>query len=64
MQDLRKLLAGSRGEVIVARRLPRAEVEVLERERGDSDATVHGIIANCRDPRLMRLASRSASRAY
>jgi hypothetical protein len=42
MQGLRKLLAGSRGEVIVARRITRAEVEVLERERGDSDAAVHG----------------------
>lgn len=42
MQEFRKLLAGSRGEVIVARRLTRAEVEVLERERGDSDAAVHG----------------------
>jgi len=42
MQELRKLLTGSRGEVIVAQRLTRAEVEVLERERGDSDAAVHG----------------------
>lgn len=42
IRDLRKLLAGSRGEVIVARRLTRLEQEVLERERGDSDAAVHG----------------------
>ena len=41
MPELRKLLAGSRGEVIVARRLTRAEQELLERERGDSDAGVH-----------------------
>ena len=39
--ELRKLLAGSRGEVIVARRLTRAEQELLERERRDSDAGVH-----------------------
>ena len=46
MRGLRELIADSRGEVIVARRLNRAEVEVLERERGDSDASVHaGIIA-------------------
>ena len=44
MQALRKLLAGSPGEVIVARRLTRAEVEVLERERGGSDAGVHARI--------------------
>jgi hypothetical protein len=44
MQDLRKLLAGSRGEVIVARRLTRAEQAQLEREREDSDAGVHARI--------------------
>ena len=33
VQDLRKLLAGSRGEVIIARRLTHVEQEVLERER-------------------------------
>ena len=41
MPELRKLLAGSRGEVIVARRLTRAEQELLERHRGDYDAEVH-----------------------
>ena len=46
MRELRELIAGSRGEVIVARRLNRAEVEVLERAREDSDASMHaGIIA-------------------
>ena len=42
MQDLRKLIGGSRGEVIIARRLTGAELKVFERERGDSDAAVHG----------------------
>jgi hypothetical protein len=41
MQELRKLLAGSRGEVIVARRLTRGEAHVLERERVNSDAGMH-----------------------
>jgi len=41
MPELRKLLAGSQGEVIVARRLTRAEQELLERHRGDYDAEVH-----------------------
>jgi hypothetical protein len=46
MQDLRKLLAGSRGEVIVARRLTRGEAHVLERRRADCDADLHaGFIA-------------------
>lgn len=46
MQELRKLLAGSRGEVIVARRLARGEVDELETRRVDCDAAVHaGIIA-------------------
>ena len=42
MPELRKLLADSQGEVIVARRLTPAEQELLERKRGDSDAMVHG----------------------
>ena len=46
MRELSKMLAGSRGAVIVARRLTRAEVELLERRRVDCDADVHaGIIA-------------------
>jgi hypothetical protein len=44
LRDLRKLLTGSRGEVIVARRLTRGEQALLERERGDSDAGVHARI--------------------
>jgi len=34
MQELRTLLAGSYGKVIIARRLTNAEVKVFERERG------------------------------
>jgi hypothetical protein len=41
MQELRKLLAGSRGEVIVARRLTRGETYVLERRRADCDVDLH-----------------------
>jgi hypothetical protein len=41
MQELRKLLAGSRGEVILARRLTRGEAHVLERRRADCDADLH-----------------------
>jgi hypothetical protein len=41
MQDLRKLLAGSRGEVIVARRLTHEEAGVVERRRTDCDRDVH-----------------------
>lgn len=54
MQDLRKLLAGSRGEVIIARRLTRAEQELLERERGDSDAGVHARIIVKEEERFHR----------
>lgn len=46
MRTLRRLLAESRGGVIVARRLTPAEVELIERRRLDCDADVHaGIIA-------------------
>jgi len=41
MQELRKLLAGSCGRAIIARRLTNAEVKVFERERRDSDAGMH-----------------------
>jgi len=54
MRELRKLLAGSRGEVIVARRLTRAEQELLERERGDSDAGVHARIVVKEEERFQR----------
>ena len=53
-RELRKLLAGSRGEVIVARRLTRAEQELLERERGDSDAGVHARIVVKEEERFQR----------
>lgn len=46
MRTLRRLLSGSRGEVIIARRLTPAEAGLLERRRLDCDADVHaGIIA-------------------
>lgn len=41
-----ELLAGSRGTVIVARRLTGAELRWFERERGHSDAAVPGAIVN------------------
>ncbi|MCX5745775.1 MAG: hypothetical protein NT062_25140 [Proteobacteria bacterium] len=41
MDELRKLLAGSRGTVIVARRLAGAELRLFEQYRADSDAEVH-----------------------
>ena len=44
MHELCKLLAGSRGEVIVARHLTRAEVGLLERMRENCDAEVHARI--------------------
>ena len=54
MRDPRKLIAGSRGEVILARRLTRAEQELLALERGDSDAGVHGAIVNKEELRFRR----------
>lgn len=58
MRELRKLLAGSRGEVIVARRITRAEQELLERERGDSDAGVHARIIVKEEERFRRRSAR------
>lgn len=58
MQDPQELLAGARGTVIVARRLTRAEVEVLERERGDSDAGVHARIVGKEEERFRRRRAR------
>jgi hypothetical protein len=52
--ELRKLLAGSRGEVIVARRLTSAEQELLERERGDCDAGVHARLVIKEEERFWR----------
>jgi hypothetical protein len=46
MRDLRKLIAGSRGAVIIARRLTHEEAGEIESRRVDCDAAVHaGIIA-------------------
>ena len=54
MPELCKLLAGSRGEVIVARRLTRAEQELLERHRGDYDAEVHARLVVKEEERFWR----------
>ena len=46
MRELRELIAGSRGEVIVARRLTHEEAGAVESSRVNSDVDVHaGIIA-------------------
>ena len=46
MEELRKMIAGSRGAVIIARRLTQEEAKELESRRLDCDADVHaGIIA-------------------
>lgn len=58
LRDLRKLLVGSRGEVIVARRLTRGEQALLERERGDSDAGVHARIVVKEEERFRRRRAR------
>jgi hypothetical protein len=54
MRALRKRIAGSRGEVIVARRLTRAEQALLEHERGDSDAGDHARIVVKEEERFQR----------
>jgi hypothetical protein len=54
VQELRELITGSRGEVIVARRLTRAEVELIERRRLDCDAAVHGSIVAKEEERFRR----------
>lgn len=54
VQDLRKLIGGSRGEVIIARRLTVSELKVFERERGDSDAAVHGHLVTKEELRFVR----------
>ena len=54
MEELRKLLAGSRGEVIVARRLTSAEAGFLERRRLDCDADAHAGIITREEVRFRR----------
>jgi hypothetical protein len=44
MRDLHELIAGSRGEVIVARRLTHEEAGTIESARVDCDAGVHAHI--------------------
>ena len=54
MRELRKMLAGSRGAVIIARRLTRAEAEVLETRRVNCDADVHASIIAKEEERFRR----------
>jgi hypothetical protein len=54
MQELCKLLAGSRGEVIVARQLTRAEAGLIERRRLDCDADAHAGIITTEQLRFQR----------
>jgi hypothetical protein len=55
MRELRELIADSRGEVIVARRLTHEEAGAVERSRVHSDVDVHaGIIAKKEEERFRR----------
>jgi len=54
MPELRKLLAGSPGEVIVARRLTHEEAGLLERRRLDCDAEAHSFIITKEELRFQR----------
>lgn len=54
MQELRKLLAGSRGAVIIARRLTHEEAGEIESRRVDCDAAVHGGIIAKEEERFRR----------
>ena len=54
MEELRKLLAGSRGKVIVARQLTHEEAGFLERRRLDCDADAHAGIITKEEVRFRR----------
>ena len=54
MQELRKMLAGSRGAVIVARRLTQEEAEELERRRVNCDGDMHGWLLTKEEERFRR----------
>jgi len=54
MQELRELLAGSRGEVIVARRLTRKETRFVETKRAYSNADVHASLIVKEEERFRR----------
>ncbi len=54
MGELRDLLSGSRGSVIVARRLVGAELRLFEQYRSDSDAEVHGTLVAREERRFRR----------
>ena len=63
MRELRELIAGSRGEVIVARRLTRAEAEELEMRRVDCDAAVHASIVAKKEEERFRRPGRGGKHA-
>ena len=54
MRDLRKLLVGSPGAVIVARRLTHEEADFVERRRVDCDADAHASIITNEEVRFQR----------
>lgn len=54
MRELRELIEGSRGEVIVARRLTHEEACEIEIRRVDCDSAVHGGIIATEEERFRR----------
>jgi hypothetical protein len=54
MRGLRELIAGSHGEVIVARRLTHEEADMIEGGRVDCDAGVHARIIATEEERFRR----------
>ena len=62
MQDLRKLVANSRGEVIIARRITPDEQERLESDRGNADAGTHAWLVAKEELRFRRPGRGSTSR--
>lgn len=59
--ELRKLLAGSKGEIFIGRRLNGAELRLLERYRKDLDHEVHARLISKNETRWRR-PSRSTGR--
>ena len=58
MRELRELIEGSRGAVIVARRLTHEEAGEIESRRVDCDAAVHGGIIAKEEERFRRARRR------
>jgi hypothetical protein len=54
MRDLRELIADSRGEVIVARRLTHEEAGAVESSRVNSDTDVHAGIIGANEKKRFR----------